>query len=51
VTRQVTFEKVTEWLGEVDKYVDTKNTIMMLVGNKIDLVCARDVAASAGGGW
>lgn len=34
-----TFDKLEEWLTEVEMYSTKKDIIKMLVGNKIDKVC------------
>lgn len=42
ITNQKTFESLDTWLGEIDKYAD-KDIVLMLVGNKSDLVRTRAV--------
>jgi small GTP-binding protein len=45
VTRQDSFEKVTDWIQEVRRFVSVP---LMIVGNKCDLVDKRQVATEAG---
>ncbi|XP_059489590.1 ras-related protein Rab-18-B-like [Neocloeon triangulifer] len=37
VTRRQTFERVEQWLQELDAYVNRTDVVKMIVGNKIDL--------------
>jgi small GTP-binding protein len=45
VTRQDSFEKVTDWIQEVRRFVSVP---LMIIGNKCDLVEKRQVATEAG---
>jgi GTPase SAR1 family protein len=45
VTRQDSFEKVTDWIQDVRRFVSVP---LMIVGNKCDLVDKRQVATEAG---
>lgn len=38
VSRRQTFERVEQWLQELDAYVNRTDVVKMIVGNKIDLV-------------
>ena len=38
VSNQVTFDRVSQWLNELDTYSTKADIIKMLVGNKIDKV-------------
>jgi Ras-related protein Rab-18 len=39
VSRRQTFERVEQWLQELDAYVNRTDVVKMIVGNKTDLVC------------
>ncbi|GBG32223.1 Ras-related protein Rab-18 [Hondaea fermentalgiana] len=53
VTRRDTFEHVNQWLEEVGKYTPggTKDVILVLVGNKVDLEEQRRVSTREGEAW
>lgn len=53
VTRRDTFEHINQWLEEVGKYTPggTKDVILVLVGNKIDLEEQRRVSTREGEAW
>jgi Ras-related protein Rab-18 len=38
VSRRQTFERVEQWLQELDAYVNRTDVVKMIVGNKTDLV-------------
>ncbi|CAB3385766.1 Hypothetical predicted protein [Cloeon dipterum] len=46
VTRRQTFERVEQWLQELDAYVNRTDVVKMIVGNKTDLVIESTEAGS-----
>jgi len=53
VTRRETFYHINTWLEEVEKYTPggTKDVILVLVGNKVDLESERQVSTKEGEAW
>ena len=47
ITNQESYDNVTKWLDEIDRYAQT-NVIKLLIGNKLDLENARQITAEKG---
>ena len=48
VTDKETFKNVQAWLGNIQETLDRSNVVIMLIGNKIDLIDQRQVSTEEG---